>query len=210
MQTAQINSPRFNLQTMAPLGGTLDDFRVIHDNYSSAGAFSAKAMRPILIAAAVIAAGAGIAFGANMYLDRGTVKLSAPVPASAPDTSVPFAAPAIQHLQAPAIAPAAKDTLATEPLVAPAKAEALTSVPMAGHGNNHSSESMNPAKAKSSIAAKPAPVAARKVAPPVETLNVISASPPEVAPAPAPVIIDVPAVVPTPTPSPPPVEPLPQ
>ena len=37
-----------------------------------------------------------------------------------------------------------------------AKAEALTSVPMAGHGNNHSSESMNPAKAKSSTQALPA------------------------------------------------------
>lgn len=214
MQTAQMNSPRFGLRT-TPLAGTIDDFRLMHDDYSTSGSFSFRAMRPMLIAAVVIAAGAGITWGVTSYTERHAAKIEAP--AVGPDPSVPAAAsvPAISNLQVPA-APTAKDSPVTDPLGALTKAEESNSMPLAGHGNNHSSESMNPVKAKSSVAAKSAPAPAKKVAPAAVVapalvpLNEVVAPQPELltpaTPAPAPPVIQEPPVVPAPATIVPPVE----
>ncbi|MEO8103382.1 MAG: hypothetical protein ABI790_12710 [Betaproteobacteria bacterium] len=213
MQTAQMNSPRFGLPT-TPLAGTLDDFRLIHDDYSTSGSFSFRAMRPMLIAAVVIAAGAGITWGVTSYTERHAAKIEAP--AVGPDPSVPAAAsvPATSNLQVPSAAPTAKDSPVTDPLGPLTKTEESNSMPLAGHGNNHSSESMNPVKARSSVAAKSAP--ARKVAPaavvepPLVPLNEVVAPQPELltpaTPVPAPPVIQEPPVAPAPAAIVPPVE----
>ena len=222
MHTALANSPEDSLlQIVAPRGGTMDDFRLIHDDYSTSGSFSARSMRPVLIAGLLIAAGAGIVFGVNSYSDHATAKISAP--ASGPDPSVPQAAsvPAIGNSQSLAIAPAATDSPTTDPLGTLTKSEQSNSMPMASHGNNHSSEAMNPVKAKSSVAAKSSAAAARTPAPrtatpPVSANDAISTPQPDVTPVPiiiapaaAPIKIEEPPVVPAPTPVSLPVEPLP-
>ena len=212
MQTAQMNSPRFNDQTTARLPGTLDDFRLVHDNYATSGNFSAKSMRPVWITALVIAAVAGIAFGVNAYSERDDAKIT--TVALAPDPTVPTASsvPATGNQALATEAPAAKDSPVTDPLSPLTKSTESNSMPMAGHGNNHSSESLNPVKAKSSVAAKSSSVSSKRVAPtPAAAANEIAPPPQEATPSapavPAPTIIEEKPVVPPPAPKVEPTEP---
>ena len=212
MQTAQMNSPRFSFQTPVPVPGTLDNFRVVHDNYASSGSFSAKAMRPVWIAALLIAAGAGIAFGVNTYSENSAAKTESAAIAADPSVPAASSVPATSNMPMAAEAPTAKDSPVTDPLKPLTKSQEANSMPLAGHGNNHSSESLNPVKAKSSVAAKSAPVAPGKAAPALITpANEVAPLPLETAPPspPAPAIIE-PLPVPAPAPITPPVEPPPQ
>ena len=201
MQTAQMNSPRFSFQTPPPVPGTLDDFRVVHDNYATSGSFSAKAMRPVWIAALLIAAGAGIAFGVNSYSEHNAAKTESAAVAADPSVPAASSTPAIRNVPMAAEAPTAKDSPITDPLKPMTKSEEANSMPMAGQGNNHSSESMNPAKARNSVAVKSAPAPARKAAPApiLPAANEVAPLPQETAPPspPAPAIIE-PLPVPAP------------
>ncbi len=193
MQTAQMNSPRFNYPTPASavtnVPHTLDDFRPVHGSYS--GSFSGKSSHPIWIAVGMIAVVASIAVGVNMYSESHSAKIETAVSAPnliVPKTPVAPTAPAIEP--APVEAPAAKEMAAPDALRTP------------------------PAN---SVIAKPAPVVTKKVAPiPIAPASAVVTPQPEVvpplpaivepAPTPPPIVIE-PPVVPAPTPVAPPVEP---
>lgn len=226
MQTAQINSPRFDFQATTPLTpltpparrtGTLNDFRVNPDSYATTSSFSGNAMRPVMIAALVIAAGAGIAYGVTNYLEPKETKVSAPAaPANSPDPSVPAASsvPATSNVPVAPEAPTAKDSPATNPLGNLSKQEQANSMPLAGHGNNHSSESMSPTKVKPVAPAKSVATPAKKIAPAaIMPAMVPNPLPTETAPltplAPVPPAITEPPVLPAPAPIVPPTEPAP-
>jgi hypothetical protein len=223
MQSAQISSPRFSYQAAAAAPRTLDDYRVIHDNYSSNGSLSAGSMRPLLIAAVVVASIAGAAFGVNAYSDRMAAKSTAI--AAGPDPSLPSAA-AVQansnltgSVPAPSAATTAKDSPATDPMGTLTKSEAANTMPMAGQANNHSSESLNPGKVTGSVTAKSAvkpsaPAKAIRTPNPTPAPAAMVVAPPsapvEAAPLvtpPMPLIEEKPAiVVPAPMPDAPPAE----
>ncbi len=216
MQTVQTIPQRFDFQSTLPLSRTLDDYRMMHVNYGTGGSFSAQSMRPALITALVIAAVGGLAMWKYSDTEHTAEKANAAV--TVPDPSVPATAsvPATRNVPLRADAPTAKDSPTTDPLKTMTKSEEANSMPLAGQGNNHSSESLNPVKAKSSVAAKSAPIAAKKAAPiprPMEVTPQPSTPAPEAvvptppAPAPAPVTIDEKPVLPTPAPMVPPPEP---
>jgi hypothetical protein len=218
MEAVQTNPQAFNYRPIAPLPRTLDDLRMVHDNYATAGSFSASSMQPVLIAAVVIALGAGIVVGVNKYSDNNASKISAA--SKAPDPSVPsaVAVSAASNVPVPAASITASDSPITDPLKSMTKSEEANSMPLAGHGNNHSSESLNPVKAKTSVAAKSASTPVKRIAPPVTpsvTPPAIEFVPPQAeivpptppAPAPAPVNIEEPPIVPVPAPILPPSEP---
>ena len=205
VQQATLSPPPFRSQMPSP-PRTLDDMRMVHDNYATSGSFSASAMRPVLIAVLVIAAIAGIAFGAKTYSARNDAKINSA--ALAPALSVP-AASSVPPAPIPAGVPTATDSPATSPLSSLTKPEESNSMPMAGHGNNHSSESMNPVKAKS-VAPKSAAISTKRMTPPVapaiDVTPLQSIAPPQqeavppspLTPMPAPAPIVEPPVVPVP------------
>ena len=207
METAQINSPRFSYQTAAPAARTLDDLRIVHSKYTDMGSsFSGKSMRPMLISVLVAAAVAGTAIGLHRYSEKTTEKINAT--ANVADPSVPAAA-SVRATESAVVAPAAKDSPATNPLSPMTKSEEANSMPFAGQGNNHSSESLNPVKAANSVAAKsaaavPKPVAAKAAVTPaapiatsVSTTPVREATPPA---SPPPSVIEEKPIVPPPAP----------
>lgn len=195
MQTAQMNSPRFNYPMPASavtnVPHTLDDFRPVHGSYS--GSFSGKSSHPIWIAVGMIAVVASIAVGVNMYSESHSAKIETAISAPSlivPKTLVAPTAPAIEP--APVQAPAASEVAAPDALRTPPANSAVT---------------------------KPAPVVTKKVAPlPVAPARALVTPQPEVvpplpaivepAPTPPPIVIE-PPVMPAPTPAPevPPVEP---
>jgi hypothetical protein len=226
MDAVQTNPQAFNYLPKAPLLRTLDDMRMVHDNYATSGSFSASSMRPVLIAALVIAAGAGIVVGVNKYSDYNAAKISAA--SSMPDPTVPLASsvPATSNVAVPAETITAKDSPVTDPMKTMTKSEEANSMPLAGQGNNHSSESMNPVKAKSSVAAKSAPALTKKIAPlpasPAFQLAPATVAPAPIVPpqqdmappsppvlAPAPIIIEEKPPAPIPVQEPPVVAPAP-
>ena len=188
MQTAQINSPRFNYTPAAAappsVPHTLDDFRPVHGSYS--GSFSGKSSHPVWIAVGMIAVIASIAAGVNMYSESHSAKIETAV--SAPHQIVPKTPVAPT---APAIAPA------------PVEASAAIAAPEALR-----------TPTTSSVISKPTPVVTKKVAP---AKAVVTRQPEMVPPSPAiveptptpPPMMREPTVVPAPTPVPdvPPVEP---
>ncbi len=181
MQTAQINSPRFNYTTTASASTnvphTLDDFRPVHGSY--AGSFSGRSSQPVWIAIGMIAVVASIAAGVNMYSESHSAKIEPAVSASnliVPKTPLAPTAPAI--VPAPVDAPAA--------IAEPDARRTPTA---------------------SSVIAKPAPVAAKKVAPAKAVVTpqpeVVPPLPAIVEPAPTPPpIVQEPPFVPVPTPAP--------
>ena len=194
MQTAQMNSPRFNYPTAASavtnVPHTLDDFRPVHGSY--AGSFSGKSSQPIWIAVGMIAVVASIAAGVNMYSESHSAKIETAV--SAPHLIVPKTPLEPTTPTAPAITPA------------PVEAPAAIAAPEALR-----------TPTTSSVIAKPAPVVTKKVAPiPIAPASAVVTPQPEVvpplpaivepAPTPPPIVIE-PPVVPAPTPVVPPVEP---
>ena len=217
MQTIQTNPQNLSYQTGVPMPGTLDEYRLVHDNYATSGSFSAKSMRPVWIAAFVMAVIAAVAIGTGAFSDDDAVAVpKVNTAALGPDRSVPPASsvPATSNMPAATVAPAAMDSPATEPLNPLTKSTESNSMPMAGHGNNHSSESMNPVKAKSSAPAKSAAVSPRRIAPAAATVYEITtpqeATPPAPISPPAPVppvVIEEKPVVPAPAPRVEPTEP---
>lgn len=220
MQNVQTIPQRFDFQSALPLSRTLDDYRVSHTNYATGGSFSAKSMRPALITALVIAAVGGAAMW--MYSDTESTAEKVNTAATVPDPSVPTTASVRATSSVPLRpeAPTAKDSPVTDPLKTMTKSEEANSMPLAGQGNNHSSESLNPVKAKSSVAAKSSAAASAKKAVPVPVPQAIELTPqplnppqPEAvaptppAPVPAPVRIEEPPVAPTPAPVVPPADP---
>ena len=204
METAQINSPRFSYQTAAPAARTLDDLRIVHSKYTDMGSsFSGKSMRPMLISVLVAAAVAGTAIGLHRYSEKTTEKINAT--ANVADPSVPAAA-SVRATESAVVAPAAKDSPATNPLSPMTKSEEANSMPFAGQGNNHSSESLNPVKATSSAAAKsaaavPKPVATKATVTPATPIAAsVSTTPAQEATPPAPPVIEEKPIVPPPAP----------
>lgn len=194
MQSAQTIAPPFSFPSSVRISNTLDDFRVVHDNYDSAGSFSAKAMRPVWIAALLIAIGAGIAAYLGMFPEHDGAEISKPK--NAPSLAVPPAAPVT----------AARDSTAATALNASTGTEAANAAPPAPATIR--SETIAPVKAKANVA-KPFPAPAKKVAPlPVTPSNAVAPTPQEAAPIspPAPIVEEKP-VVPTPSPATTPVSP---
>jgi hypothetical protein len=205
---AVLRTPQpFNRPPTAPQPRTLDDLRIVHGNYDTAGSFSARSMRPVLLAALAVAAIAGIAIGVNSYSTHTVAKINTSAPGTGPDTPSASSVPAASSVPMPAAAATATDNPATDPLKPMTRSEEANSMPLAGQGNNHSSESMNPVKAKASVAAISARVTARSSAPvavapanqvaPIPA-EIVAPLPPLSAPAPAPV--EIPPVVPAPAP----------
>ena len=206
MQSAQMSATPFSFQSTVPIPNTLDDFRIVHDNYDSSGSFSAKAMRPVWIAALLIAAGAGIAAWMGMFSETDGVEISKAT--LAPGSAASSAATTNRIAPPAAPASAAKDNPAATTLNASPGTEAANAMPSAP--TTIRSESNNPVKAKSN-AAKSVSAPAKKVAPlPVTPANAVAPTPQDAAPPspPAPIVEEKP-VVPTPAPVPevPPVEP---
>ena len=212
MQAAQMTATPFSFQSTVPLPNTLDDLRIVHDNYDSSGSFSAKAMRPVWIAALLTAAGAGIAAWMGMFSGQDGVEISNATfaPAPAPPSA------AITNRIAPPTAPvaAATDGTAANALNAMPGTEAANAMPPAP--TTIRSETITPVKAKGNVA-KSVSAPAKKVAPlplplplPVTPANAVAPTPQEAAPPspPAP-IVEVRPDVPTPAPTPeaPPVDP---
>ena len=210
MQTAQMNSPRFSYQVAAPMATnaprTLDDFRPVHGSY--VGSFSGKTRQPIWIAVGMIVVVAGIAAGVNMYSASQTAKIEPVAPRD--QAFVERTAPAAAASTPGAVeSPVAKEILTSD---APAAATKSSVIPA-------------PSETKASVAAKPAPVITKKVAPlpagssqTVTPPEVVPATPPEIVPATPPMVEPVPAPLPiviekpiTPAPAPvpdaPPVDP---
>ena len=195
MQSAQMIAPSFSFQSPVRLSNTLDDFRIVHDNYDSSGSFSAKAMRPVWIAALLIAVGAGIAAYLGMFPEQDGVEISKPK--IAPVLAVPPAA--TTNSIAPPAAPVAAAKDSTAPTGPNASNGAVNAMPAPA---TIRSESIAPIKAKGNVA-KPVSAPAQKVAPlPVISANAVAPTPQEAAPAspPAPIVEEKP-VVPTPSPA---------
>ena len=161
MPTSHFSAPRLDRLTIPATSRTLDDLRMNHDNYATSGSFSAASMRPVLITVLVIAIAAGLAIGAKNYV--GGADASQSMSAAQPDPSVPAASqvPSTSNVPMTAGVTTAKDSPATDPMSTLTKSEEANSMPLAGHGNNHSSESLNPAKIDSGTAGKSPPTAAK-------------------------------------------------
>ena len=212
MQSAQMTATPFSFQSTVPLPNTLDDLRIVHDNYDSSGSFSAKAMRPVWIAALLIAAGAGIAAWMGMFSEQDGVEISNAKFAPAP--SAPSAATTTSLAPPAAPVAAAKDGTAATALNAMPGTEAANAMPPAP--TTIRSETITPVKAKGNVA-KSVSAPAKKVAPlplplpvPIAPANAVAPTPQEAAPpsAPAP-LVEVRPDMPTPAPTPeaPPVDP---
>lgn len=195
MQSAQINSPRFAYQTAIPAAETLDDLRVVRGNY--AGSFSGKSKQPLWIAAAMIAAVGGIAFGVTLYTGDNAVTLGAKAFAPASSSSAIPAQPT-SNVAVPPVAPTAKDNLPVDATRPPSDV-------------NSGIDTVTPKRSASvkspvSIPKKVAPlrvVPANKATPPLQEI-----APPVQEPLPAPVpITEEKLVVPAPIPDAPLVEP---
>lgn len=216
METAQINSPRFNYQAATPASPqTLDDMRMVHGVSATEGNFSAKkSMKPVLLTVLVVAALASAAIGVHRYSENATERAAA----ATADPSVPAASqvPAIASTPVAPPAPTAKDTPAIDPLTPMTKAEESSSMPRPGQANNHSSESLNPVKAKEAakpaarvrnvpaqVAPTPAPITATEITPPAREATPPSppappVTEPTVVPPPAPIVEPVPTTPPEP------------
>lgn len=193
MQTAQMNSPRFNYPTAASAATnvphTLDDFRPVHGSY--AGSFSGRSSQPVWIAVGMIAVVASIAAGVNMYSESHSAKIETAV--SAPNLIVP---------KTPVVP--------TAPAIAPASVEAPAAIA--------APDAIRTQTANSVIAKPAAPTVTKKAAP----ANAVTTPQPEVVP-PSPAIVEpaptpppivqepplVPVTTPAPTPAPevPPLQP---
>lgn len=198
MQSAQMSATGYGFQSTVPIPHTLDDLRIVHDNYDSSGSFSAKAMRPIWIAALLIAAGTGIAAYLGMFPEHDGAEISKAN--FAPGTAAPSAA--TTNSIAPPAAPfaAAKDSPAPETPNAVSKSEVLNAMPPP---TTVRSQTVPPVKAKGNEA-KSVSAPAKKVAPlAVTPANAVAPLPQEAAPPtpPAPIVEEKP-VVPAPTPAP--------
>lgn len=199
MHSAQISATPFSFQATVPIPHTLDDFRIVHDNYDSSGSFSAKAMRPVLIAALLIAAGAGIAAWMGMFSENDGVEISKAT--IAPGSAAPSAATTKSIAPPAAPVAAAKDSPAPETPNAVSKSEALNAMPPTP--TTVRSQTVPPVKAKGNEA-KSVLAPAKKVAPlAVTPANAVAPLPQEAAPPipPAPIVEEKP-VVPAPTPAP--------
>jgi hypothetical protein len=148
----------------APPTRTLNDFRMGQNNYTNASSFSAKAMRPLLIVALLIAVGAGIAWTMSKPSENSAAKMNAATTAS----SLP-------------VTP--NDSAVATPLMPLTKLEEVTPAPSAASANTRSSESVKPVKVKGLVAMKAARVAAKEVAPiPASPVNEIAVQQPEAMP----------------------------
>ena len=203
MQSAQINSPRFAYQTAIPAAETLDDLRVVRGNY--AGSFSGKSKQPLWIAAAMIAAVGGIAFGVNLYAGHNAVPLGAKEFAPASSVATTPAQPASNEA-IPPVAPTAKENLPIDATLSPSGASSGIDTVTPKRSATAKSPVLTPKKV-----APLSVVPARKTTPPLQEV-----APPVQEPLPAPVPITeeklvVPAPAPAPAPAPipdaPPVEP---
>lgn len=192
MQTAQINSPRFNYEptVQAPrIRHTLNDYRIFPADYSAVSNFTPRSARPVLISVLVAALVAGAAIGIHRYNENTAAKIT-----PAQETVLPAApaATAADTVTAPAAALPAE--------VAPAPAQNVI-------------EPAPAPKARANVVAKP--VAPKKAAPVQDIATpIIEAQPPappvviqEPTPAPAPVIEPKPVIPPAPAPADPSVEP---
>jgi hypothetical protein len=205
------NSPQFSYQTAAPapVKRTLNDYRINPVDYAALAASKTNSVVSPgwIVALAIAMIGAG-AFAVNQ---RGGFvgKHEAVAPAASIQQTVPAASSVIEPAVAPATAETtARDTAASAPLAPLTKSSETTEMPKALHGNNHSSESVQPAPAPKKVnssSAKPAPakkVAEPLVAPPPVNNQVtppVEAAPP--APTP-PVVEPTPSAPPSPTPEP--------
>lgn len=198
MQTAQISSPRFSYQATVPAPRKLDDFRVVHEDY--AGSFSAKSRSPLLLAAIVIAAIAGVGVGAYKYSGRDAEKLH--TAALSHTVSVPIPTET---------APAPSNRLA-EPLNPPGKSQEINPASPVGQATSENTNAKNPANARNALPARSAsaPTRSTMTVPPVRS-QVVVPTPQEVPPMPIPTparpIIEEPPVMPSPEPIVPPAEP---
>lgn len=213
------NSPQFSYQTAAPapVKRTLNDYRINPVDYAALAASKTNSVVSPgwIVALAIALIGAG-AFAVNQR--GGLVSKHETV---APAVSVPQTVPAASSMIEPAAAPAtaettARDTAASAPLAPLTKSSETTEMPKALHGNNHSSESVQPApatKASNVNGSNTKPGTAKKVAePPVAPPPVSQVMPPQVEatpPAPTPPVVEPtppaplpPAPTPEPTPEP--------
>lgn len=190
MQSAQINSPRFAYQTAIPATETLDDFRVVRGNY--AGSFSGKSKQPLWIAAAMIAAVGGIAFGVNLYAGHNAVTLGAKAFAPASSVSSTPAQPA-SKVVVPPVAPMAKDNLPVDATRSPSDASGGIDTVTPKRSATVKSPVLTPKKV-----APLSVVPANKATPPLQEV-----APPVQEPLPAPVpITEEKLLVPAPAPVP--------
>jgi hypothetical protein len=164
---------------LPPPPRTLGDLRVSQNNYVNASSASAKAMRPLLIVAILIAVGAGIAWGVNKFSADNAATPGAT--ASGPAPTVPAAT---------SLPATANDNAVPAPLLPLTKSEAVNPEPSAAPGSGRGSESVKPVKAKNLVAVKAAPAAKKVVPMPAPPIDEIAPVPPEAAPpAPPPAIV---------------------
>jgi hypothetical protein len=143
------------------------------NNYIKASRFSAKAMRPLLIVALLIAIGAGIAWTMSKPSENSAAKMNAATTTSS--------LPVIPHGSAVAT-----------PLIPLSKLEEVTPTPSAASANSLSSESVKPVKLNGLVAMKAARVAAKEVAPiPASPVNEIAAPQPKAPPSAPPTAIAI-------------------
>lgn len=210
--------PQFSYQSAAPapVKRTLNDYRINPVDYAAlAASQSNSVVRPGWIVALAIAL---IGVGAFAVNQRGGFvgKHESVAPPAPVQQTVPPASSATEPAAAQATAETtARDTAASAPLAPLTKSSETTEMPKALHGNNHSSESVQPAPAPKKVnsgSAKPAPakkVAEPLVAPPPVNNQVtptVEAAPPTPTPQ---VVEPAPPAPPAPTPEPTP-EPKPQ
>jgi hypothetical protein len=144
-------------------------------------AYEHRVSAPYIVAGVAAVIGLG-ALGAYWYKAEHAHDQVATATMPAPTTP-----PAITQPETPGpTAPTAQDLPETQPQAPLTKEKEQNSMPLANHGNNHSSESLDPKKAKAAPAPKPRTTASRPAAmpkmepavPPPEPLSPLTSEPP--------------------------------
>jgi hypothetical protein len=180
MQAVQAQAPlAFNYRSTVPPARTLNDLRMGQNNYNNASNATAKAMRPLLIVALLIAVGVGIVWSLSKSSENSAAKVNAATTGPAPTVAAASSLPVTRN-----------DSAVSTPLMPLTKSQEVTPVLSAAPTNTRSSESVKPVKVKSLVALKAARVAAKEIAPiPASPVNELAAPQPQATPPPTPTAI---------------------